>query len=173
MRFISPRPRSLWLACLCFAGAAWAQSAPVSSQLQVEQVETLDGQTVLHPVQTSRPGDVLEYRVSYTNHSAAAVQGLIASLPIPAGTTLIDGSQLPPNALASTDGTSFAPLPLLHRVRQADGSERLVPVPLADYRALRWNLGPLAAGTTREVSARVRVNTTTPAVAAAAAPPRG
>jgi uncharacterized repeat protein (TIGR01451 family) len=173
MRFISPSPRSLWLACLCVAGAAWAQSAPVSSQLQVQQVETLDGKTVLHSVQASKPGDVLEYRVSYTNHSSAAVQGLIASLPIPAGTTLVDGSQLPPEALASTDGTSFAPLPLRRRVRQADGSERLVPVPFEDYRALRWSLGTLAAGATREVSARVRVNTTTPAVAAAAAPPRG
>ena len=104
MRFISPWPRSLWLACLCVAGAAWAQSAPVSSQLQVEQVETLDGKTVLHSVQASKPGDVLEYRVSYTNHSAAAVQGLIASLPIPAGTTLVDGSQLPPDALARGEG---------------------------------------------------------------------
>jgi uncharacterized repeat protein (TIGR01451 family) len=169
MRFISPRHWPVWFACLALAGVAWAQSAPVSSQLQVEKVETVDGKSVLHPVQASKPGDVLEYRVTYTNHSAAAVQGLVASLPIPAGTTLLDGSQLPPDALASTDGTTFAPLPLLRRVRQADGRERLAAVPLEDYRALRWNLGILAAGASREVSARVRVNTAAPAVAAAAA----
>jgi uncharacterized repeat protein (TIGR01451 family) len=156
---------ALWLACLGFAGAAWGQSAQISSELQVQQVETVDGNTVFRPAQVSKPGDVLEYRVSYTNHSAAAVTGLIASLPIPAGTTLLDRSQLPPNALASTDGKQFAPLPLTRLVKQPDGSERQERVPLAEYRALRWSLGTLAAGQSQQVSARVRVNTALPQVA--------
>lgn len=156
---------ALWLACLGFAGAAWGQSAQISSELQVQQVETVDGNTVFRPAQVSKPGDVLEYRVSYTNHSSAAVTGLIASLPIPAGTTLLDRSQLPPNALASTDGTQFAPLPLMRLVKQPDGSERREPVPLGEYRALRWSLGTLAAGKSQQVSARVRVNTALPLAA--------
>lgn len=156
---------ALWLACLGLAGAAWGQSAQISSELQVQQVETVDGNTVFRPAQASKPGDVLEYRVSYTNHSAAAVTGLVASLPIPAGTTLLERSQLPPNALASTDGTQFAPLPLMRLVKQSDGSEHQERVPLGEYRALRWTLGPLAAGKSAQVSARVRINTTPPQAA--------
>lgn len=157
----------LWLLALGLAGTAWAQQAPVSSELQVQRVETVDGTTVFKPAQVSKPGDVLEYRVSYTNRSNAAVIGLVANLPIPAGTTLVEKSQLPPNALASTDGTRFAPLPLMHRVKQANGREDEVPVPLEEYRALRWTLGTLAPGRSEQVSARVRVNTTLPHLAAA------
>jgi uncharacterized repeat protein (TIGR01451 family) len=161
----------LWLASLALASTAWAQSAQISSELQVQQVETVDGQTVLKPATVTKPGDVLEYRVSYSNHSASAVTGLIANLPIPAGTTLVDRSQLPPDALASTDGALFAPLPLTRLVRQPDGTSRTVPVPLEEYRALRWKLGTLLPGRSTQVSARVRVNGALPPVAAAAARP--
>jgi uncharacterized repeat protein (TIGR01451 family) len=161
----------IWLACLGVAGAAWAQSAQISSELQVQRVETVDGQTVFKPATVSKPGDVLEYRVSYTNRSASAVTGLIANLPIPAGTTLVDRSQLPPDALASTDGAAFAPLPLTRLVRQPDGTSRTVPVPLEEYRALRWNLGTLLPGKSTQVSARVRVNSALPPVAATAVKP--
>jgi uncharacterized repeat protein (TIGR01451 family) len=165
--------RALWLAWLTSAAVAMAQNAPISSEMQVSQVETIDGRTVLRPVQSSKPGEVLEYRVTYRNHSDAPVSGLTASLPIPAGTTLLDRSQLPPDALASSDGVRFAPLPLMRRVRQADGSERSEPVPLEDYRALRWNLGTLQPGSSEQVSARVRVNSSTPAVAASSSTSTG
>jgi uncharacterized repeat protein (TIGR01451 family) len=170
MRLRTSRRWPLWLACLGVAGAAWAQSASISAELDVEQVQSVDGQTVLKPASSSKPGDILEYRVSYTNHGASAVRGLIANLPIPASTTLVDRSQLPPDALASTDGTPFAPLPLTRRVRAADGVDRDVPVPLGEYRALRWNLGTLAAGATLRVTARVRVDSAPPAVAVPARP---
>jgi len=162
---------ALWLAGMGLAGAAWGQSAQISSELQVQQVETVDGNTVLKPAQVSKPGDVLEYRVSYTNHSNTAVNGLVANLPIPVGTTLEDKSQLPPNAQASTDGSRFAPLPLMRRVKQADGSEQQQPVPLSEYRALRWSLGTLAPGKSEQISARVRVNSSVPPVASVAAKP--
>jgi hypothetical protein len=75
---------------------------------------------------------------------------------------------LPPDVLASTDGAQFARPPLMRAVRQPDGSERQMPVPIEEYRALRWNLGTLAAGQSEQVQARVRVNTAQPP---AAAPP--
>src|SRR5437762_12426991 len=99
-----------WLALLAAAlalGSAWAAPPQVVSELTVAQVTTVDGKTVLRPAPVSKPGDILEYRARYTNHSAAAVLGLVANLPIPAGTTLVDRSQIPPDALASTDSTHF------------------------------------------------------------------
>jgi uncharacterized repeat protein (TIGR01451 family) len=158
----------LLAAALGLAGGAWAQPAQITSELRVERVEIVDGKTVFKPAQLSKPGDVLEYRVKYTNRSASAATGLVANLPIPAGTTLVAGSELPPEVLASTDGAQFARPPLMRAVRQPDGSERQVPVPIEEYRALRWNLGTLAAGQSEQVQARVRVNT---ALAPAAGPP--
>jgi uncharacterized repeat protein (TIGR01451 family) len=155
----------LLAAALGLAGGAWAQPPQITSELRVERVEIADGKTVFKPAQLSKPGDVLEYRVKYTNRSASAATGLVASLPIPAGTTLIAGSELPPGVLASTDGTQFARPPLMRAVRQPDGSERQMPVPIEEYRALRWNLGTLAAGQSEQVQARVRVNTAQPPAA--------
>lgn len=152
----------LLAAALGLAGGAWAQPAQITSELVVERVEIVDGKTVFKPAQLSKPGDTLEYRVKYTNRSASAATGLVANLPIPAGTTLLAGSELPPGVLASTDGAQFARPPLIRSVRQPDGSERQVPVPIEEYRALRWNLGTLAAGQSAQVQARVRVNTVPP-----------
>src|SRR3984893_5614097 len=141
MRSTHQRHRPLLLAvALGLAGGAWAQPAQLTSELRVERVEIVDGKAVFKPAQLSKPGDVLEYRVRYTNRSASAVTGLVANLPIPAGTTLVARSELPPGVLASTDGAHFAPPPLLRTVRQADG-ERQVPVPSAEYYVVRWNLG--------------------------------
>jgi len=158
-------PLLLLAAALGLAGSAWAQPAQITSELRVERVETVDGKTVFKPAQVSKPGDVLEYRVKYTNRSASAATGLVANLPIPAGTTLVARSELPPGVLASIDGAQFASPPLMRAVRQPDGSERQVPVPIEEYRALRWNLGTLAAGQSEQVQARVRVNTALPPAA--------
>ena len=165
MRSIHQRRAPLLLAAaLGLAGNAWAQPAQITSDLRVERVEIVDGKTLFKPAQLTKPGDVLEYRVQYTNRSASAVTGLVANLPIPAGTTLVARSELPPGVLASTDGAHFAPPPLMRTVRQSDG-ERQVPVPIEEYRALRWNLGTLAAGQSEQVQARVRVNTAPPPAA--------
>ena len=161
------------VAAFGLAGGAFAQQSQVTSELQVQRVENVDGQTVFKSAQASKPGDVLEYRVSYTNHSKSAVTGLVANLPIPTGTTLVDRSQIPPDALASTDGATFAPVPLMRTVKLADGSQRSVLVPLEEYRALRWNLGTLPAGAAKVVQARVRVNDVPKSAAAAPGQPTG
>jgi hypothetical protein len=88
-------------------------------------------------------------------------------VPVPPGTTFIAASAEPAQAQASTDGNTFAPMPLTRMVKQADGSTRKEPVPLADYRALRWEIGTLAAGATTVVSLRVSID----APAASAAKP--
>jgi uncharacterized repeat protein (TIGR01451 family) len=157
-------------AAFCLAGTAVAQPPAISSELQVQRVETVAGQSVLKPASTSKPGDVLEYQVTYTNHAASAISGLVANLPIPVGTTLIDRSALPGEVLASTDGSTFAPPPLMRVVKSADGSKHQVEVPLEEYRALRWNLGTLPAGGAKQVQARVRVNTVQSASAVPPAP---
>ena len=157
---------------LCVGGASWAQQARVTSLLQVSKVTVSAGKASLSPAGQGKPGDLLEYRVRYDNHSHAAIQGLQAQLSIPAGTTYVASSALPAGAEASTDGVHFAPMPLLQTVRLADGRQQQQAVPLEAYRALRWRLGALPAGKSAEVSARVHVNAV-PAAAAVRMPAAG
>lgn len=148
----------IFAANLALGPAAWAQSPTVTSQLRAQRVEMLGGKAVFKPATEGKPGEVLEYSGTYRNGGAAAVDKLLATIPVPAGTTFIAGSAEPAQAQASTDGTRFAPMPLLRSVKQADGSERKEPVPLAEYRALRWEIGTLAAGRSAVASLRVRID---------------
>lgn len=111
------------------------------------------------PVPEVAPGDTVQYRASYRNGGTRPLANVVATVPVPAGTRYVPGSAQPaPGVLASADGTHFEPLPLVRRVRAEDGQWRDVPVPLEQYRALRWPARVLAPGETFAPSLRVRVN---------------
>jgi uncharacterized repeat protein (TIGR01451 family) len=154
---------------LVFGHGAQAQAPTVTSQLLAERVDVVDGKTVFQPAGQGKSGDVIRYSATYRNAGPAGADKLLATVPVPSGTTLVAGSVEPAQALASTDGTVFAPLPLSRLVRQADGSQRREAVPLAEYRALRWEIGSLPAGRTTVVSLRTRIDS--PAEVALAAKP--
>ncbi|MFI5447717.1 hypothetical protein [Polaromonas sp. UC242_47] len=155
---------------LVFGHAAQAQTTPtVTSQMVAQQVDMVDGKPVLKPASEGKSGDVLQYSTTYRNTGSAAASKLLATMPVPVGTTFIAGSASPATAQASTDGTTFAPMPLTRTVKLANGSERREVVPFADYRALRWEIGSLPAGGTTVVSLRVRIDSP-PAPTAAAKP---
>ncbi|HVC16306.1 MAG TPA: hypothetical protein VNE18_03305 [Rhodanobacter sp.] len=170
MRHASYPSLSHLLCVAIIAAAAWtpaAWSAPVvTSQLQVQQVVSEQGHERLQPAAAARPGDLLQYRAVYRNSGDAAAGRLLARVPVPAGTTLVANSIQPAGAEASTDGTHFAPLPLMRSVAGKNGKPHREPVPVADIRAVRWNLGTLAPGQSASVELRVRINlpqTPTPA----------
>ena len=95
---------------------------------------------------TAAPGDVIEYRATYTNTTAGMLRNFLPEIPVPAGLTVIEGSDMPKATLGSLDGITFSALPLLG----SDGQ----PVPAASIRALRWNVANLAVG--ESVTLRVR-----------------
>ena len=129
------------------------------SELSVKQVVAQsDGKETLRPAAEIRPNDLLQYTASYTNSGSSPAKSLVASLPIPSGTQWVNASALPRMVLASTDGKVFLPVPLMRKVKQADGRVIEEAVPLAEYRALRWPEQEVAAGATYTVSTRVRVN---------------
>ena len=145
-------------ACLALGQVAMAQSAAVTATLAAQRVELVDGKAVVKPAGEGKPGDTIEYSGTYRNGGTAAVNKLLATIPVPVGTSYIAGSSGPAGAQASVDGSRFAPMPLLRAVKQPDGSERKETVPLADYRALRWEVGALAPGGSAVVSLRVRID---------------
>jgi len=115
------------------------------------------GSEQLVTTEAVRPGDVVEYRATYTNQGDDTVHGLTATLPIPVDTNYLGLTAAPSGVEASTDGVTFAPIPLMRKGKGADGKDRFEPVPAAEYRVLRWQIGDLAANASRSVAARVVV----------------
>jgi hypothetical protein len=157
----------VFAACLALGQAAMAQGSAVTSSLVAQRVEMVDGKAVIKPAGEGKPGEILAYSGTYRNGGVAPVDKLFATIPVPVGTSFISGSSSPAKAQASTDGSRFAPMPLMRAVRQPDGSERQEPVPLSDYRAVRWDIGTLAPGSSAVVGLRVRIDTLTAAAPAA------
>ncbi len=150
------------------AQRAFVDQKVVSELTVATVVKQANGSEQLAPAQAVKPGDMLQYTVNYKNPGNQAVRQLVATLPIPAETEYVTLTALPNGALASVDGKTFERVPLLRKVKQADGKLVDVPVPLAEYRFLRWPERDLAAGASYSVSARTRVISVGTSVPAAA-----
>jgi uncharacterized repeat protein (TIGR01451 family) len=150
--------RAIALALACAAAqVASAQPGAVETRLEARKVDrAADGRETLGDAQSARPGDVIEYTASYRNTGKQPVRNLEATLPIPGNTEYLEGTVQPAQAKASVDAHAFGTLPLHRRVVR-DGKPVDEPVPLREYRYLRWYPGELAPGQTVSFSARVRV----------------
>jgi uncharacterized repeat protein (TIGR01451 family) len=149
---------AMLVAATAMAAHAQAPSnGPIETRMEARKVQrTSDGKEMLVPAQVAKPGDVIEYAVTYRNAGQAAVSNLEATLPIPAHTELIRGSTRPASAKASLDANAFGEMPLQRRTTRA-GLDALEPIPEREYRYLRWYPGELAPGKSVTFVARVKV----------------
>jgi uncharacterized repeat protein (TIGR01451 family) len=83
---------------------------------------------------TAKPGDVIEYRLTYTNAGPGTAHNVVISDPIPAHTTFVSCSQTPP---CTTDGPPVT--------------------------KVTWNIGDVAAGQTVVVTFQVKLDSVFPA----------
>ncbi|MGV0960377.1 MAG: hypothetical protein ACOYB1_11120 [Limnohabitans sp.] len=145
------------------ASDARKAAAPVlSAELRQFLVVSEAGKEVFKPVSQVKPGDLIEYRVVYTNRSANVVRDVVAELPLPPELEYLPNSAKPrQGAQARVTGGIYGAEPLM---REAAGGKK-EPVPYADYRLLRWTLGAISAGGKAEVSARAKVASGSPVVA--------
>lgn len=144
--------------CIVLAGACLPAVADVVSELAVHRVIAgADGKEAVEPAASAKPGDVLEYAVAYRNTGSSAARQLEATLPIPQGTAFVLGTAQPAGARASVDGVTFSPLPLMRKVRKADGTQADQAVPVEQYRYLRWAPQDLPSGAVAHVTARVKL----------------
>lgn len=147
----------LFVAAATLAPAHAQAKDAVTIALEANKVTHEKGREVLVPAEKAKPGEVIEYRATYTNASTEAVREVWATLPIPAGLEFLPPSARPAALLASIDGQAFAPAPLMRREKTPAGLEVLREVPASEYRFLRWSLGTLPAKSSRTVAARARV----------------
>lgn len=137
-----------------------AATNPLQVKLARSKVVVESGREVFESAATAKPGDILEEVATYTNTSKSSLKGFEATLPVPGNTELVMASIKPANAKASVDGKTFAKLPLVQKVRQSNGVESEQPVPLSQYRYLRWYPGEIAAEKSMTVTARFKVANT-------------
>lgn len=133
---------------------------------QAKVVKGADGKEQLLDAATVKPGDVIEYRATYTNRSAKPVTGVVATLPIPEGLQYQPLTAKPGATLvqAAVKGGDYSAEPLIRTV-----AGKVQPVPYAEYRSLRWSLGQLPAGGSAAVSARAFVQVFVPTAASGVA----
>ncbi len=148
-----------FLAGIGCTSVLWAQAGkgPVDVQLTAYKIVAKGEKDELAAADKIKPGETIEYQARYANNGTQSVKNLAATLPIPGGMEFVSGSALPDDAQASTDGKTFASLPLKRVSKSADGSTKVELIPLSQYRALRWSISELAAGKKVTVFARVRV----------------
>ena len=145
---------------------ASVKASPIKVRLDQYKVVTLEnGKETLMDAPSIKPGDVIEYRATYTNQDAKPVSGLQAILPIPEGMEYLPKTARPGpgKALSATASGAYAAEPLTHQVR-VNGRVQVEPVPYAQYRSLKWELGQLAPGATQTVSALAQLESFKPAV---------
>lgn len=152
--------------------AAPAQKPDIESILTAKKVElTDDKKERLIEAKSAKPGEVIEYVVTYNNKGKTAVRDVLATLPIPADTIFVRNSAKPGTAKASLGDGNFSAIPLKRKVKLPSGKEEEIEVPFSEYKALQWSLGELAAGKSVVVLARVRVSDAPNTAPAPATPP--
>lgn len=127
---------------------------------QSKVVKGPDGNEQFQDAATIKPGDVIEYKATYTNKTDKPVKGLVADLPIPEGLEYLPRSAKPGASLvkAATKDAVFESEPLVRKL--AGGKTE--PVSYREYRMLRWSLGQLPANGSTAVTARAKVETVAP-----------
>jgi uncharacterized repeat protein (TIGR01451 family) len=140
---------------VAYAGSAGKRDVDVS--LQQFKVSKHAQAEVLEVADRVKPGEVIEYQVTYRNTSNHLVRQLQATLPIPVETEYLPNTAHPQGVQASVDGVIYAPVPLHRPVKLANGQVEEREVPVSEYRSLRWVLGDLPANQKTTVSARVRL----------------
>lgn len=162
---INKRHNLIWLCgvtllgCVGFAsaqnGVGHANVVPHLSEFKVASSAT--GEKLVAADRIA-PGEVLEYQVRYANTGTKAAKNLLATLPIPASLEWVPNTARPAaNIQASLDGKSFAQLPLMRKVKDSNGVEKLVAVPTSEYRFIRWTIPSLEAGQSVQVATRARL----------------
>lgn len=109
----------------------------------------------------SRPGDVVEYRLSFTNSTAGPIRDVVFDDPIPDGMVYVLGSAGGDRDDVAVEfsidgGASYDPNPEIE-VQEAEGAVRR-PAPAERYTHVRWNiLGAVPAGEEVQAVFRARI----------------
>lgn len=147
--------KSRVLAVLMLCAVALPLMAEVTVQLTAFKVVKSAGKETLETADKMAPGETLEYKAVYKNTDSKPVHNVKADMPVPTGMQFVPDTASPAGLLASTDGVTYAKLPLMRKVKGADGKMHDEQVPYSEYRSLRWEFSEIPGGASKTVSARM------------------
>lgn len=137
-----------------------AQSGEVSSVLKAYKITfDADSNEVATEVTEVKPGDTIEYRLTYQNGTGGDISQLQPVLPIPLEMFYLESSASPElsGASVSTQANDFRQPPLTRQVTLPDGSQVNRVISAQEYRRIQWLVPALAAGESVTLTARVEV----------------
>ncbi|MGB9824110.1 MAG: hypothetical protein ACPLN0_06670 [Candidatus Hydrothermia bacterium] len=135
---------------------------PVISNLKVYKViKNEKGEELKVSADSVKPGDILEYELTYKNVSSNNVENLTPLMKIPDNTEFIGGSaksSLPSLIEFSIDnGRTYKKPPIFKEIIE-NGKKRRIKVPPSEYTNVRWTLRvPLKPGNEVKFYMRVKV----------------
>lgn len=143
--------RILFVHFVFFAGILLGIASPLAIELKALAVtEDPEGKAQFKQVEEAQPGQLLEYRATFSNTSEGVLHAVAPEIPIPEGMTLVLGSIEPKQYTVSADGRQFAAFPLLDATGKPLGPESV--------RAVRWAAASIPADGTITARLRVKVN---------------
>lgn len=138
-------------------------SALAEVESRMEAFLVIDEKT-FEEAKSARPGDVIEYRLTYDNTDEAAVPKMTIKGPVPAGTRYVaDSARTDVRArlrFSHDNGATWQAAPLKRKAADGKGEE---VVPPEEYTHLQWTVGqPLEKGKPQAFRYRVQVAEPTP-----------
>ena len=133
----------LWVSflLLSLSLSGWADG-PLSSQMETFLVTKKNGKEVVVATQQASPGDVVEYRLTYSNESDQPLSGLVITGPVPANTEYLKESaaaDVKAEFTVSIDGgETYQSEPVKRTQTDSKGQSKEIIVPAGEYTQLRW-----------------------------------
>jgi len=137
------------------------QNEDVSSELTAFKITMNEsGDEVATEVDEVRPGDLIEYRLTYTNNTAESITNLVPTLPIPSSMYYMAETASPEIERASylSSGNNFQVPPLTREATTSGGLRTTREVSPKEYSRLQWTIDTLEGGDSATLIARVRVS---------------
>lgn len=173
MRKLKKHVRALPVAVLCLlilgSAAAFAQKKfmvlsagrPVVKVLLAGSVERENGRVPVEKAELVKSGEILDWTITSLNEGNAPARDYKAIGVVPPGTHLVAGSVSADGSATVTysidNGKNFSAAPTIEE-KQADGSIKKVPAPMAMYTQIRYEWSdPLRQGAALNASYKVRL----------------
>ena len=137
------------------------QNEDVSSELTVFKITLNEsGEEVATEVDEVRPGDLIEYRLTYTNNTNESITNLVPTLPVPADMYYVAETASPEIKRAAylSNGDNFQEPPLTREETLSSGLKTIKEVLPQEYRRLQWTIDSIEGGDSVLLVARVKVS---------------
>ena len=129
------------LMMLSLSVVSWADG-PLSSQMETFLVTNKKGEELVVVTEQASPGDIVEYRLTYTNESQQPLSGLVITGPVPANTQYLEDSAAADVKAAFTvsidGGETYHAEPVKKTQTDRNGQPKNIIVPPSEYTQLRW-----------------------------------